>query len=193
MAAHPAVKSGLKILTLSGSLRADSINSAFCRATAALAPPGVHVEVYSGLGEMPLYNHDMETSPPPAVKRLRVAIRDTDALVIASPEYAHGISGVMKNALDWLVSYEPTVRKPAAIVNTSPRAHHAYDALREILTTMSVDIVGSASLTVPLLGTSTTEADMLGSAYVSRMIGEMIGALVLHVQGRDTPSASFPM
>jgi NAD(P)H-dependent FMN reductase len=183
----------MKILALSGSLRRDSINSAFCRATAALAPPGVRVQVYLGLGEIPLFNPDLESSPPAAVKLLRTAIRDADALVVASPEYAHGISGVMKNALDWLVSYEPTVRKLAALVNTSPRAHHAYDALREILTTMSVDIVSSASVTVPLLGTCTTEAEMVGSPHVSRMIREMIGALVLHIEGLEASSASFPL
>jgi NAD(P)H-dependent FMN reductase len=151
------------------------------------------VDVYSGLGEIALFNPDLEAAPPAAVKLLRTAIRDADALVVASPEYAHGISGVMKNALDWLVSYEPTVGKPAALVNTSPRAHHAYDALREILATMSVDIVSSASVTVPLLGTCTTEVEMVGSPDVCRAIREMILALVLHLEGRDRSSASFPV
>jgi chromate reductase, NAD(P)H dehydrogenase (quinone) len=183
----------VKILALSGSLRRDSINSAFCRAAAVLAPTEVRVQVYSGLGEIPLFNPDLEPSPPPAVRQLRSAIRDADAVLIASPEYAHGVSGVMKNALDWLVSHESTVRKPAALVNTSPRAHHAYEALREILTTMSVDVVGSASMTVPLLGTCTTEPEMIASPYVSRAIREVIGALVLHVAGQDASSASFPM
>jgi NAD(P)H-dependent FMN reductase len=183
----------MKILALSGSLRRDSINSAFCRATAVLAPPDVRVRVYAGLGEIPGFNHDLESAPPPAVMLLRAAIRDADALLVASPEYARGVSGVMKNALDWLVSYEPTVRKPAAIVNTSPRAHHAYDALREILATMSVEIVGSASVTVPLLGTCTTEAEMVGSPHVSRTIREMIAALALHIAGKDASGASFPL
>ncbi|HEY6456885.1 MAG TPA: NADPH-dependent FMN reductase [Steroidobacteraceae bacterium] len=183
----------MNILALSGSLRRDSINSAFCRATAVLAPPNVRVQVYSGLGEVPLFNPDLESSPPPAVTLLRTAIRDTDAVVIASPEYAHGISGVMKNALDWLVSSEPTVRKPVALVNTAPRAHHAHDALREILTTMSVDIVGSASVTVPLLGTWTTEVEMVSSPQVSRTIRDMVAALALHIEGRDASGASFPL
>jgi chromate reductase len=183
----------MKLLALSGSLRRDSINSAFCRAAAALAPAGVRVQVYSGLGEIPLFNPDLESSPPPPVGLLRSAVRDADALLIASPEYAHGISGVMKNALDWLVSHEATVRKPAALVNTSPRAHHAYEALREILTTMSVDIVSAAAVTVPLLGTCTSEAQMVGSPQVRRMIRELLDALELHVEGRAASSASFPI
>lgn len=182
-----------KFLALSGSLRRESINSAFCRALAALAAPAVQVDVYPDLGELPWYNHDLEPTPPSAVLRLRTAIRDADALIIASPEYAHGITGIMKNALDWLVSYEPTVGKPAAIVNTSSRAHHADDALREILATMSVQIVSAASMTLPLLGICTTQAQMMQSAQVSRSIREMIAALLRHLQGQEGPSASFPL
>jgi NAD(P)H-dependent FMN reductase len=99
----------------------------------------------------------------------------------------------MKNALDWLVSHEPTVGKPVAIVNTSPRARHADDSLREILTTMSLHIVSAASVTLPLLGTCTTQAQMMQSAQVSRGIHEMVAALLRHLQGQEGSSASFPM
>ena len=88
---------------------------------------------------------------------------------------------MLKNALDWLVSDEGTVGKPIALVNTSGRAHYAYEALREVLTTMSTDIVATASVTLPLLGTCTTEPEMVSSPDVSRAIRGMIEALVLHV------------
>jgi chromate reductase len=120
----------MKLLAISGSLRVASVNSAFCAATAALAPEGVRVEVLAVLAEIPGFNQDLEASPPPGVQARRAAVGACDAMVIASPEYAHGVSGVLKNALDWLVSYEGIVRKPIALVNTSPRARHAYDALR---------------------------------------------------------------
>ncbi|MEJ0006274.1 MAG: NADPH-dependent FMN reductase [Steroidobacteraceae bacterium] len=183
----------MRILAISGSLRAASINSAFCRATAALAPPHVQVDVLAGLGTLPWFNQDLEASPPAAIQALRAAIHNASALVIASPEYAHGISGVMKNALDWLVSDEGTVGKPIALVNTSARAQHAYGALREVLATMSTDIVGPASLTLPLLGTCTTERAMVGSPEVSRAITGMIEALVLHVSGQSVPAVNFPL
>jgi chromate reductase len=183
----------MRILAISGSLRAASINAAFCRATAALAPATVQVEVLSGLGGLPLFNPDLELSPPAAVLSFRGAIQRATALIIASPEYAHGVSGVMKNALDWLVSYEGTVGKPIALVNTSARAHHAYASLREVLTTMSTDIVAAASLTLPLLGTCTTDAEMVGSPEVRRAIRGMIEALVLHVAGEKEPPVNFPI
>lgn len=89
----------MRILALPGSLRAASINAAFCRAAARLAPVGIELLVYPGLGELPLFNPDLEASLPDRVRELHAAIVRADALLVASPEYAHGVSGVMKNAL----------------------------------------------------------------------------------------------
>ena len=140
----------MKILAISGSLRAASINSAFCRAVARLAPADIRVTVFQGLGDLPLFNPDLELRVPGTVQEFRAAVAAADALLVASPEYAHGISGVMKNALDWLVSFEGTVHKPVALVNTSPRARHAYESLHEILRTMSATIIDEACVSVPL-------------------------------------------
>lgn len=160
----------MRILAIPGSLRAASINAAFCRAAARLAPSGTEVVVYSGLGSLPLFNPDLEASLPSQVRDLHAAILRADALLIASPEYAHGVSGGMKNALDWLVSFEGFVAKPVAVVNTSPRAHHAYEALLETLRTMSATLVADASVAIPLLGTCATEAQMIESPAVAGQI-----------------------
>ena len=90
----------MKAIAISGSLRAESINSAFCRATVRLAPTSLQVTAYTGLGDLPLFNPDLEANLPPAVQSLRITVADADALIIASPEYAHGVSSVMKNAPD---------------------------------------------------------------------------------------------
>jgi chromate reductase, NAD(P)H dehydrogenase (quinone) len=160
----------LKILGLSGSLRAASINSALLRATAQLAPAGVQVIVYPALGELPLFNPDLESHLPAQVLALHASVSAADALLIASPEYAHGVTGTIKNALDWLVSFEPFVRKPVVIFNASPRAHHADDALRETLKTMSAQLVESASISIPLLGATLTEAGMVADLKIANQI-----------------------
>ncbi|MEQ1589262.1 MAG: NADPH-dependent FMN reductase [Gallionella sp.] len=145
----------MKMLALSGSLRATSE----LRALVRLAPRGVEVQVFSGLGELPLFNPDIEFPNPPAVATLREAINAVDAVVIASPEYAHGISGVMKNALDWMVSNESFVQKPVALLNAAPRANHAYLALRETVTMMSARVIDEACITMghPITGMSEDE------------------------------------
>jgi len=183
----------MNVLALSGSLRARSINSAFCRVVARLAPPPIRVTVLSGLGDLPPFNPDDEVSPPDSVRLFRSAIIQADALLIASPEYAHGISGVMKNALDWLVSFEGIVKKPVAIVNTSPRARRAYDALREVLHTMSTDFIEDASRPIALLGVCDTEEAMLASPEVRRAVQYMLQAIHTHLDGLDEPRPSFPV
>src|SRR5471030_109045 len=97
----------MKILGLSGSLRSVSINSALLRAATRLVPSYITMSFFDGLGELPLFNPDLEQSPQNIVTSFRSQVADADALLIASPEYAHGITGTMKNALDWLVSFEP--------------------------------------------------------------------------------------
>src|SRR5579862_7006350 len=136
----------MRVLALSGSLRRASINSALLRAAARLAPASIAVTVFTELGALPLFNPDLEATPPPPVQALRRCIATADALVIASPEYAHGISSPIKNALDWLVSFEPFVGKPVAVLNASPRAQYAYAALLETLRTMSALLVPQACI-----------------------------------------------
>jgi chromate reductase, NAD(P)H dehydrogenase (quinone) len=150
----------MKILAISGSLRKASLNSALLRAAARIAPPGIEVVLYGGLGELPLFNPDIEASEVPAVMALRDHILAADALLIASPEYAHGVAGAIKNALDWMVGNETFIQKPVALLNASARATHAHAALRETVATMSACIVDEASITVPLLGSGLGEDDI---------------------------------
>ena len=184
----------MKVLAISGSLRAASINSALLRAAARLSPPEVEVRLFRTAGELPLFNPDLEARLPPQVALLHAELSAADALLIASPEYAHGVTGTIKNALDWLVSFEPFANKPVAVFNASPRAHHADMALRETLKTMSAVIVEEASISIPLLGAHLTEDGMVADPAVSRVISSSLVALhsavVLHQHGQGP---SFPL
>jgi NAD(P)H-dependent FMN reductase len=125
----------VRILAIPGSLRRASTNTAALEALARLAPQGVKVLVYRDLGKLPPFNpdDDIEDKPKPEpVAALRALVDASDALVIAAPEYAHGLPGALKNALDWLVASETFAGKPTALINTSPRAFHAQASLREI-------------------------------------------------------------
>ena len=156
-----------RILALCGSLRSVSMNAALLRAAARLSPPGIQVELFEGVGSLPLFNPELETAMPAPVITLHARVAASDALLIASPEYAHGVTGVLKNALDWLVSFEGFVDKRVAIFNASPRSVHADAALREILTTMSARLVSAACLSLPLRGTGITEQGILDSGHAA--------------------------
>ena len=167
----------MSVLALCGSLRAASINRMLLEACARVAPPS-SVEIFRGLDALPLFNPDLEAELPASVRTLHAAIERAGVLLIASPEYAHGVSGVLKNALDWLVSFPPFVDKRVAIFNASPRSVHADAALREILTTMSANLVTDACLALPLRSTGPTVDSIVG-AYgtaiqqaLERLVGE---------------------
>ena len=170
-----------RILAFCGSLRRLSMNAALLRATARVAPPGIAVEPFP-LGTLPLFNPDLETQLPAPVARLHEAVQGSAALLIASPEYAHGITGNLKNALDWLVSFEGFVGKPVAIFNASPRSVHADAALREILTTMSASLVESACLALPLRGLNLTD-DAMAAAHA-----EPIRAALARLAAYEAPA-----
>jgi len=142
----------IRLLALSGSLRAASSNAALLGAAALLAPEGVAVEFYEDIGALPHFNPDLEADNlPGVVAAFRARIGATDGLLISCPEYARGIPGSFKNALDWLVGSFEFPGKPVALFNASPRAADAQAALRLVLQTMSARLVEEAGLTLPLL------------------------------------------
>ncbi len=174
---RPIAPQTLNVLALCGSLRRASINAALLRAAARLAAPAADIEVADWLGRLPLFNPDLEAELPLPVQALHLAVAHADAIVIATPEYAHGVSGAIKNALDWLVSFEPFIHKPVAVINASPRAHHADDALRETLRTMSAGLVGERSFAVELLGARMDEDAMVAAPGVAAVVAEALDAL----------------
>ena len=164
----------VRILGVSGSLRAASINSMLLRATIRLAPPDMSVSIFPALGELPLFNPDCELNPPMSIVIFQQAVAQADAIILASPEYAHGVSGTMKNALDWLVGFEPFASKVVAVWNTSPRAQHADAALRETLRTMAAVLVEKPLAAFPLLGSGLDESAMVASTDIAQSVREAL-------------------
>ena len=137
----------MKVIAISGSLRAASSNSQLLVALRALAPPDIEVVIDTALADLLHVNPDLDTDPPhEAVARFRAALRSADAVVISSPEYAHGVPGTLKNALDWVVGSGELVGKPVALMTPSPRGTFARGALIETLQTMSAIVTLEASI-----------------------------------------------
>lgn len=111
-----------KVLGISGSLRAGSLNTALLRTAQEVAPDGVAIEI-ANLADVPIYNEDVrQQGLPDGVVRLRQGIAAADALLIATPEYNYSIPGVLKNAIDWASRPpdQPFDGKPVALMGTSP-------------------------------------------------------------------------
>jgi chromate reductase, NAD(P)H dehydrogenase (quinone) len=154
----------MKILAISGSLRAVSSNTAVLRAAVRLAPRGVEIVLFEGLASLPFFNPDLDgDTVPDAVAAFRRLVGEADGILISSPEYARGVAGVLKNGLDWLVGSSEFPSKPVALINTSPRATHALAALTLTLETMSAQLVKDACVTLPLLGTASNETAIVAN------------------------------
>ncbi|TPJ16407.1 NADPH-dependent FMN reductase [Mesorhizobium sp. B2-7-2] len=152
----------IEIIAISGSLRAASTNSALVAALAANAPAACRVEVYDGLGRLPIFNPDDEGArTPPQAAALIEAVTRADGVIVSCPEYAHGMPGGLKNALDWLVSRDAAVGKPAMLVHASPRSLYARAALAEIMRTMSFAMYEETALEIALLGKKPAEVEMI--------------------------------
>jgi chromate reductase len=91
----------MKILGVSGSPRAESYNTALLREAAKLAPAGAEVELWEGIGDLPIYDQDLEADVPESVRRLREDWGSADAILFATPEYNGSVPGGLKNAVDW--------------------------------------------------------------------------------------------
>jgi chromate reductase, NAD(P)H dehydrogenase (quinone) len=141
-----------RILAISGSLRAASSNTILLNAAAALAPENLEIIVYGGLANLPQFNPDLDNDAPEAVRDFRSQLDKSAGVIISSPEYAHGVPGALKNALDWLVASGELYNKPVALFSVSPRATFAQASLTVTLSVMSVRLIEEASIIVPLLG-----------------------------------------
>lgn len=169
------------ILGISGSLRARSTSTEVLRAAALVAPPAVRLTLFDGLGDLPHFNPDLDEEgmePPEAVGRFRHAIGAAEALLVCSPEYAHGVPGALKNALDWLVSAPEIVGMPIGLVNASPRSTHGQASLVETLRTMSTILVPEAAVVLPLAGRRLDAAAMAADPVLARPLRSALEALV---------------
>ena len=140
----------MQLLAVSGSLRRASLHTALLRSAAMVAPPGIAVTLFEQIGALPLFNPDIEHDDSAPVTAWRSALRACDAILIACPEYAHGVPGAFKNALDWVVGDAELGSKPVGLINASARAGHAQAALADIVTTMGWALVPEASPRLPV-------------------------------------------
>ncbi|WP_020607139.1 NADPH-dependent FMN reductase [Spirosoma spitsbergense] len=145
----------MRILTISGSLRAASTNTLLLEAIAELAPSSVTVIRSGSLDSLPHFSPERDVDPAPeAVTDLRTQLREADAVIICTPEYIHSMPGVLKNMLDWVASSGEFVHKPVGVLSAGPsdmggsRAHTALSHTMEVLMAQQPE---QASLIVPFV------------------------------------------
>ena len=138
-----------KILAISGSLRAKSTNLTIIENIAEMLGDKINVSIYDGLATLPHFNPDADTEEiPDAVANLRQQIKQSDGVLICSPEYVFSVPAALKNALEWTVSSADFHNKPTALITASSLGEKAHESLHLILKTIDAKIGENAALLI---------------------------------------------
>ena len=177
------------ILAISGSLKRSSVNSAALRAAAVAAVrDDVAVALADSVRHLPHFDPDLETKPPYAVRRLRTACEAADGVLLSVPEYAFGIPGSLKNALDWTVGSGSLYRKPVTLLEVAPagRGTHVREALKLVLSALDADV------TLRFVPVAPSDRDRNGEISNPKIVDELeavVAELAANLTGRVRPSA----
>lgn len=174
-----------KIIAISGSIREGSSNTNILKALAAFVPKGIDYSIYNGIKDLPHFNPDIDgTEPPPVVENFRKTLDEAHALIICTPEYAKSVPGVLKNALEWLVSSGELYKKPVAVITASPSitgGDKAHESLLLTLGMIDTIIVENGSLLVPSVGTKFNDNATVKDENTKQSLIDLINSLVYEI------------
>ena len=177
----------MRILGISGSLRRGSHNRRLIRAAGTLLPPGVQLSEWDGLAGLPIFDEDVEDSPPERVKDFLYELEQADALLIATPEYNSSLPGGLKNALDWASRPFPdnVLRdKPVAVVGASTGLFGAVWAQAEVRKALKASgaRVLDSELPVGMADSAFTEDGALADPELAARLADVLGDLAREVR-----------
>lgn len=168
------------VVAISGSTRARSTNLNLIRAIAGMSTDSFKVTIYEGLLELPHFNPDEDMEPgmePAAVKAFRNTLRAADAILICTPEYAIGVPGVLKDAIDWTVSSMEFCKKPVALITASTAGHHAHASLLGTLLIIESLITDATQLVVSSVKTKVNHNNQITDAGLLQQLQKLIQSL----------------
>ena len=173
----------INIAAISGSLKSTSSNTNTLRALAAMAPQDIVIDLIEGLDTLPHFNPETEEEIA-SVNIFRQKIKEADAVVFSTPEYAFGIPGVLKNALDWLVSSGELNTKPVAAISASPLYPGGDKALASLLLTLTAlgtNMGANSSLSIGSVKIKMNEAGEITHAETIQALALLLNSLIENI------------
>ena len=142
----------INIFAISGSLRTGSSNHTILQYLRDIMPDDVDYTIYNELADIPAFDPGLDNdTPPAAVLDLRSKIANADAIIICTPEYAFGVPGALKNALDWTVSSGSLSGKPLALITASTSGQYAHEGMLRILGALDAKLNEETNLLIPFI------------------------------------------
>ncbi|NIG53006.1 NADPH-dependent FMN reductase [Chitinophaga sp. Cy-1792] len=180
------MKEKISVLAISGSTRAQSSNHQLIHGITKKYADKIAVTFFDDLTTLPFFNPDIDNETPPAsVTAFREAVRAADAVLICTPEYAIGVPGVLKNALDWAVSNMAFSQKPVALITAGTAGFHAHKSLLGTLLIIESSISEDMQLVISAVKTKIDTAGNITNTETSEKINKLIDATIAAVQGNS--------
>jgi chromate reductase, NAD(P)H dehydrogenase (quinone) len=171
-----------KILAISGSLRSSSSNTTILRAMMRLAAEEIDISIYEGIGNLPHFNPALDDECELlSVQDWRTRLSEADAILFCTPEYAYGVPGVLKNALDWIVSSGEFMNKPTAVISASPSpdgGDKANSSLVQTLRVMMAEIFAGATLCIPAIPAKLNDRGEITDPETEQALRSLLNILV---------------
>ena len=141
-----------KIIAICGSTKENSSNLKLIHAIVALSKGKFEVSIFRDLASIPHFNPDLDTQEPPAeVVAFRNILAAAEGILICTPEYAMGVPGSLKNAIDWTVSSMEFSQKPTALITASSMGQKGHASLLETLKIIEAKITEDTQLLIPFI------------------------------------------
>ena len=167
------------IFAISGSLRAGSSNHAILQAFGKMVPAGINYSIYNGLNEIPAFDPGLDNDDPPIpVIKLRQLLSEADGIIVCTPEYAYGVPGALKNALDWIVSSGSFAGKPTALITASAGGENAHGALIKILGAIDANLIKEAALLISFIRSKMDSEGNITEEETAEKLKEVLNALL---------------
>lgn len=179
----------LKLLAICGSTRQSSSNHHLITAITALSAGIFSVQLMDNLTAIPHFNPDLDTDPgaaPEAVQHFRAKLAAADAVLICTPEYAIGVPGTLKNAIDWTVSSMHFSQKPVALITAGTSGYKAHQSLLGTLLIIESKIAAGAQLVIPSVKTKVSSAGLITDEATETEVRKLIHTLAGVATGEDS-------
>lgn len=164
-----------KILAICGSTRKSSSNLNLIHAIVELAKEKFDISIFTALAEIPHFNPDLDNeAPPPSVTHFRQLLKETDGVLICTPEYAMGVPGALKNVIDWTVSSCEFSHKPVALITASSLGENGHESLMKTLRIIESKITDQTQLVISFVKTKVSKDNKIIDATTLSQVNDLI-------------------
>jgi len=184
----------IKIVAISGSTRKASSNLNLIKAIARLTSDAFTINIFEGISDLPHFNPDLDNeNVPPQVSGFRRLLREADGILICTPEYAIGVPGTLKNAIDWTVSSMDFSKKPVALITASLSGEKAHKSLLGTLLIIEALMTSDTQLLIPFVKTKVTADGQITDKDTLDKVQKLINSLTEIIAGKSAGVLSAPL